>query len=67
MSDRIRELRLQVEREIGGASRLIDPVVGRVLLWSARRDERRNPGGRRLEPRTWVDRRHWQVAGSRSS
>jgi radical SAM superfamily enzyme YgiQ (UPF0313 family) len=62
MSDRIRELRLQVEREIGGMSRLIDPIVGRVLLWSARRDERRDPGGRRLEPRTWVDRRNWQVA-----
>jgi radical SAM superfamily enzyme YgiQ (UPF0313 family) len=62
MSERIRELRLEVEREIGGVSRLIDPIVGRVLLWSARREHRRDPGGRRLEPRTWVDRRNWQPA-----
>jgi radical SAM superfamily enzyme YgiQ (UPF0313 family) len=62
MSERVRELRREIEREIGGVSRLIDPVVGRVLLWSARRDERRHPGGRRLEPRTFVDRRNWQPA-----
>lgn len=62
MSDRIRELRLQVEREIGGFSRIIDPVVGQVLLWSARREMRKSPNGRRLEPRTFVDRRNWQTA-----
>jgi radical SAM superfamily enzyme YgiQ (UPF0313 family) len=62
MSDRIRELRLQVEREIGGFSRIIDPVVGQVLLWSARREMRKSPNGRRLEPRTFIDRRNWQPA-----
>lgn len=64
VSDRVRDLRQRIEREIGGPSRLIDPVVGRVLLWSARHDHRRHPGGRRLEPRTVVDRRnpvHWQA------
>lgn len=59
MSDRIRELRLQVEREIGGFSRVIDHLVGPVLLWSARREARQAPKGRRLEPRTFVDRRNW--------
>jgi len=62
MSDRIRELRLRIEREVGGASRVLDPVVGRVLLWSARREERLHPGGRRLEPRTIIDHRNWQPA-----
>ena len=59
MSDRVRELRLQVEREIGGWSPVIDRLVGPLLHWSARRDARLAPAGRALEPRTFVDRRHW--------
>jgi len=31
VGDRVRDLRLRIEREIGGPSRLIDPVVGRVF------------------------------------
>ncbi|HSN26300.1 MAG TPA: radical SAM protein, partial [Kofleriaceae bacterium] len=53
---RIRELRLEVEREGGKLARIIDHVVGPVLLWSARR-EARFPHGRRLEPKTFVVRR----------
>jgi radical SAM superfamily enzyme YgiQ (UPF0313 family) len=60
MSSRIGHLRRQVEREIGGWSRVIDNLVGPVLLWSARREARLGPSGRRLEPRTFVDRRHWR-------
>ena len=59
ISRRIRDLRRQIEREIGGLSRVIDPVVGRVLLWSARHEAAAYPAGRPLEPRTFVDRRHW--------
>jgi hypothetical protein len=59
MSVRIAELRRQIEREIGGVSRVIDPVVGRVLLWSARHEAKAYPTGRPLEPETFVDRRHW--------
>ncbi len=59
VSGRIRDLRRQIEREVGGLSRVIDPVVGSVLLWSARRDAAVYPAGRPLEPRTFVDRRHW--------
>jgi len=59
ISDRIGDLRRQVEREIGGWSPLIDRVAGPLLLWSARRDARRTPAGRRLEPQTFVDRRRW--------
>ena len=44
---------------IGGLSRVIDPVMGHVLLWSARRDAAVYPAGRPLEPQTFVDRRHW--------
>ena len=62
VSDRIGEVRRQVEKEIGGWSPVIDRVVGPALLWSARRDARRAPAGRRLEPRTFVDRRNWSGA-----
>lgn len=59
VSARIRALRLQIEDEFGGVTRLIDRTVGPVLLWSARRDARAFPAGRALEPQTFVDRRNW--------
>jgi hypothetical protein len=61
VSERIRELRLQIEREIGGFAPVIDRVVGPLLLWKARQEARR-PGGSRLEPQTFIDRRNWQGA-----
>lgn len=59
MSARIRDLRKQIERELGGWSRIIDGLAGPVLLWSARREARCWPAGRRLEPRTFVERCNW--------
>jgi radical SAM superfamily enzyme YgiQ (UPF0313 family) len=59
MSDRIGDLRKQIERELGGWSGTIDRVAGPLLLWSARREARFGPAGRRLEPRTFVVRRAW--------
>ncbi|MGE0463587.1 MAG: radical SAM protein [Vicinamibacterales bacterium] len=60
VSERIRSLRLQVERELGGVTRAIDHLVGPVLLWSTRREARLAPAGRRLEPRTFLERRNWR-------
>ena len=62
VSDRIGEVRRQVEKEIGGLAPMINRLVGPVLLWSARRDARLAPTGRRLEPQTFVDRRNWGQA-----
>jgi hypothetical protein len=59
VSQRIADLRRQIERNLGGLSHIIDHVVGRVLLWSARRDAAAYPAGRPMEPKTFVDRRHW--------
>jgi radical SAM superfamily enzyme YgiQ (UPF0313 family) len=59
VSERIRALRLEIERELGGLTRAIDHAIGPVLLWSARREARRFPAGRVLEPRTFVERRNW--------
>jgi radical SAM superfamily enzyme YgiQ (UPF0313 family) len=59
VSDRIRDLREQIEREFGAFTVAIDRVAGTALCWSARRDAAKYPLGRPLEPRTFVDRRNW--------
>jgi hypothetical protein len=59
MSGRVGELRAEIEREAGGWSRALNRAVGPLLLWSARREARIAPEGRRLEPRTFIDRRNW--------
>jgi radical SAM superfamily enzyme YgiQ (UPF0313 family) len=62
VSERIRELRVEVERELGFVSRLVNHIAGPVALWASRRDHRLFPDGRRLEPRMFVDRRNWGTA-----
>jgi radical SAM superfamily enzyme YgiQ (UPF0313 family) len=57
VGERIRALRLEIEREGGAIARTIHRTVGPVLLWSARREAARHPRGRHLEPRTFVTRR----------
>jgi radical SAM superfamily enzyme YgiQ (UPF0313 family) len=57
VSDRIAALRREIERQLGGVSRLLDRTIGPVLLWAARREAAAYPMGRPLEPRTFVDRR----------
>ena len=59
VSDRIRSLRLEIECEWGGLTRVVNRVLGPVLLWSSRREMRRFPSGRPLEPKTFVMRRGW--------
>jgi hypothetical protein len=59
VSEKIRDLRKSIERDLGGLSGLLDRVIGPVLLWSARREAAAFPMGRPLEPETFVDRRNW--------
>jgi uncharacterized Tic20 family protein len=61
VSERVRELRLELEREFGLLCRTINHVVGPVLLWGARREARRFPAGRPIEPRTFIERRNWDA------
>ena len=56
VSDRVRKLRLEIEREIGGWSPWIHRVAGPFLHWAARREGRRK---RVMEPQTFVDRTNW--------
>ena len=59
VSDRIRELRLRMERELGGMSRVTNNALGPLLLFTARRESRKYAAGRPLEPRTFVDRANY--------
>ena len=56
VSARIGALRRDIHRELGAKSRLAAALGGPLLYWSARRDASRHPAGRRLEPRTFVER-----------
>jgi radical SAM superfamily enzyme YgiQ (UPF0313 family) len=58
MSARVGTLREDIHRELGGASRLTAAVGGPLLYWSSRHEASRHPAGRRLEPRTFVERTH---------
>ena len=57
ISERIGDLRRGLERDLGRLSAWINRSAGTALLWSARREARLHPAGRRLEPRTFVTRR----------
>ena len=59
VATQIREVRLEIERELGGWSATVNRTLGPLLLWSSRRDARRHPNGRHLEPKTFVERFNW--------
>jgi radical SAM superfamily enzyme YgiQ (UPF0313 family) len=59
VSARIRDVRRDIEREMGGLAMLVTRSLGPLLLWTSRRDARLHPHGRRLEPRTFVERARW--------
>jgi radical SAM superfamily enzyme YgiQ (UPF0313 family) len=59
VSARIRELRREIEREFGVATRSLRMVTGPLLLWSSKREDRRLAAGKTYEPPTFVERRNW--------
>jgi hypothetical protein len=62
VSEEIRELRLEGEREFGTASRVASRLGGPLLLWTSRREERRLAAGRTYEPPTFLERSNWTEA-----
>jgi radical SAM superfamily enzyme YgiQ (UPF0313 family) len=59
---KVRELRREIESEFGVASRLVAAVLGPVLLWTTRREQRRLAEGKTYEPPTIIERRNWLEA-----
>jgi len=61
VSARVREVRLELDRELGGLRRACNRLIGPVLLWAARREARHFPHGRIIEPPTSIVRRNWNT------
>ncbi len=62
VSERIHSLRREVEKESPVLARLTAALLGPVLLWSARREEKRLASGQTYEPPTFIERRNWVSA-----
>jgi hypothetical protein len=62
VSERIHNLRREVEKEFPVVARLTAASLGPILLWSTRREERQLASGRTYEPPTFVERRNWTPA-----
>jgi radical SAM superfamily enzyme YgiQ (UPF0313 family) len=61
VSARVREVWLELDRELGGLRRAYNRLVGPVVLWAARREVRRFPRGRVIDPPTSIVRRNWNT------
>jgi hypothetical protein len=62
VSEQIRALGHEFRKESGIVSRMMPAVLGPVLLWTTRREERRLAQGRTYEPPTILERRNWVEA-----
>jgi radical SAM superfamily enzyme YgiQ (UPF0313 family) len=62
VSDQIGALCEEFKRESGVVSRLMPAVLGPILWWSTRREEKRLARGKTYEPPTILERRNWAEA-----
>ncbi|MBZ5511851.1 MAG: cobalamin-dependent protein [Acidobacteriia bacterium] len=62
VSQQIRTLRKQVEKEFGLAARSTRAFLGPVLLWASKREDKRLARGQTYEPPTIVERTNWVEA-----
>ena len=62
VSEKIHNLRREVEKEFPVVARLTAASLGPVLLWSTRREARRLASGQTYEPPTFIERSHWIAA-----
>lgn len=59
VSEQIHKLRRQVEKEFPVVARLTAASLGPILLWTARREQKRLAAGKTYEPPTFVERTNW--------
>ncbi|MFB3827101.1 MAG: radical SAM protein [Bryobacteraceae bacterium] len=62
LSIQIRSLRQEIAREFGLLSGSAARLLGPVLLWTSRREQRRLDAGLTYEPPTIIERRNWAQA-----
>jgi hypothetical protein len=59
ISEQVHALRLELELEFGAMAKLAARALGPVLLWTARREEKRLAAGWTYEPGMVIERRNW--------
>lgn len=59
VATRIHSLRKEIESEFGLRSRATRALLGPILLWSSKREDRRLARGVTYEPPTFLERRNW--------
>jgi radical SAM superfamily enzyme YgiQ (UPF0313 family) len=62
VSEQMHTLRRDIEREFGLFSKLVSSLLGPVLLWTSKREEKRLANGQTYEPPTIIERRNWVEA-----
>ena len=62
VSDKIRALRQEFKQESGFMGRMLPALLGPILLWTTRREERRLARGKTYEPPTILERSNWVEA-----
>ncbi|MCL5742865.1 MAG: B12-binding domain-containing radical SAM protein, partial [Acidobacteria bacterium] len=62
VAEQVRALRREIEKEFGVLSRATSALLGPVLLWTTRREEKRLANGVVYEPPTILERRNWGEA-----
>jgi radical SAM superfamily enzyme YgiQ (UPF0313 family) len=61
MSQQIRALRKEIGCEFGVVTRVIAGLLGPVLLWTSRREQKRLAEGKTYEPTTFIEHRNWRT------
>ena len=64
LSRRIRSLRREIGSEFGIVGRVVGALLGPILLWTARKEEKRLANGFTYEPKTIIERSNWAEAES---
>jgi len=59
VGERIRKLRKEIYREFGWFARMTGTLLGPVLLWTSRREQRRLNEGITYEPAVVIERTNW--------
>jgi radical SAM superfamily enzyme YgiQ (UPF0313 family) len=62
VSQQVRALRKELGQEFGFFSRATARLLGPLLLWTSRREEKRLAAGQTYEPETIIERRNWVEA-----
>ncbi len=61
VSRQIRALREEIAAEFGIGTRVMAWLLGPLLLWTSRREQRQLAGGKTYEPKTFIERRNWKA------